>query len=61
MLVPERSGRIHAAFDDRRPVANAGLVLSVSLAHRPGLGGPVDHYVDPEDEPVSLATLNVQK
>ena len=26
MLVPEPSGRIHAAFDDRRPAANAGPV-----------------------------------
>ena len=37
MLVPERSGRIHvAAFDDRRPAANAGPVPPVLHGDRRG-------------------------
>ena len=34
MLPPERPDRIHVAFDDHRLVANAGLLLPVTLAHR---------------------------
>ena len=31
MLSPERPDRIHVAFDDHRLVANAGLLLRVTL------------------------------
>ena len=46
MLPPERPDRIHVAFDDHRLVANAGLLLPVTLAHRLGLGKLVDRHVD---------------
>ena len=49
MLSPERLDRIHVAFDDRRLVANAGLILPVTLAHHLGLGELVDRHVDPAD------------
>ena len=38
--------RIHIAFDDHRLVANAGLLLPVTLAHHLGLGELVDRHVD---------------
>ena len=38
--------RIHVAFDDHRLVANAGLLLPVTLAHHLGLGELVDNNVD---------------
>ena len=38
MLPPERPDRIHVAFDDHRLVANAGLLLPITLAHHLGLG-----------------------
>ena len=38
--------RIQIAFDDHRLVANAGLLLPVTLAHRLGLGELVDDHVD---------------
>ena len=34
MLPSEQSNRINIAFDDHRLVANAGLILPVTLAHR---------------------------
>ena len=37
---------IHIAFDDHRLVANAGLLLPVTLAQRLGLGELVDRHVD---------------
>ena len=37
MLPPERPDRIQIAFDDHRLVANAGLLLPVTLAHHLGL------------------------
>ena len=37
MLPPERPDRIQIAFDDHRLVANAGLLLPVTLAQRLGL------------------------
>ncbi len=37
MLPPERPDRITVAFDDHRLVANAGLILPVTLAHHLGL------------------------
>ena len=43
--------RIHVAFDDHRLVANAGLLLPVTLAHHLGLGELVDCHVDLGDAP----------
>ena len=51
MLPPEPTDRIHVAFDDHRLVANAGLLLPATLAHRLGLGKLVDHHVDLGDAP----------
>ena len=39
MLPPERPHHVHVAFDGHRLVANAGLLLLVTLAHHPGTGG----------------------
>ena len=46
MLPRERLDLIHVAFDDHRLVANAGLILPVTLAHHLGLGKLVDCHVD---------------
>ena len=46
MLAPERPDRSHVAFDDHRLVANAGLILPVTLANHLGLGELVDCHVD---------------
>ncbi len=46
MLPREQPDRIHIAFDDHRLVANAGLLLPVTLAHHLGLGGLVDRHLD---------------
>ena len=46
MLPPEQPDRIHIAFDDHRLVANAGLLLPVTLAHHLGVGELVDRHVD---------------
>ena len=46
MLPPEYPDRIHVAFDDHRLVANAGLLLPVTLAHHLDLGDLVDRHVD---------------
>ena len=51
MLLPERPDRIYVAFDDHRLVANAGLVLPVTLAHHLGLYELMDHHVDLGDAP----------
>ena len=51
MLSLEHSDRIHVAFDDHRLVANAGLLLPVTLAHHLGLGELVDCHVDLGDAP----------
>ena len=51
MLPPERPDRITVAFDDHRLVANAGLILPVTLAQHLGLGELVDNYVDLGDAP----------
>ncbi len=51
MLPRERPDRIHVAFDDHRLVANAGLLLPVTLAHHLGLGELVDRHVDLGDAP----------
>ena len=46
MLPLEQPDRIHVAFDDHRLVANAGLLLQVTLARHLGLGELVDRHVD---------------
>ena len=46
MLPLERPDRIQIAFDDHRLVANAGLILPVTLAQRLGLSQLVDRHVD---------------
>ena len=51
MLLRNDPDRIQIAFDDHRLVANAGLILPVTLAHRLGLGELVDSYVDLGDAP----------
>ena len=51
MLPRERPDRIHVAFDDHRLVANAGLLLPVTLAHHLGLAELVDNHVDLGDAP----------
>ena len=51
MLTSERPDRIQVAFDDPRLVANAGLLLPVTLAHRLGLGQLVDSHLDLGDAP----------
>ena len=51
MLPLERPDRIYVAFDDHRLVANAGLILPVTLGHHLGLGELVDHHVDLGDAP----------
>ena len=47
----EQPDRIHVAFDDQRLVANAGLLLPVTLAHHLGLGELVDRHVHLGDAP----------
>ncbi len=51
MLPRNDPDRIQIAFDDHRLVANAGLILPATLAHRLGLGELVDSYVDLGDAP----------
>ena len=51
MLSPAQPDRIHVAFDDHRLVANAGLLLPVTLAHHLGLDVLVDCHVDLGDAP----------
>ena len=46
MLPLEQPDRIQIAFDDHRLVANAGLLLPVTLAHHLGLGELVDRHID---------------
>ena len=46
MLPLEQPDRIHVAFDDHRLVANAGLLLPVTLARHLGLGELVGRHVD---------------
>ena len=46
MLPRNDPDRIQVAFDDHRLVANAGLILPVTLAHHLGLGELVDHCVN---------------
>ena len=51
MLSPERPDRIQVAFDDPRLVANAGLLLPVTLAGRLGLNELVASHLDLGDAP----------
>ena len=51
MLPLDHPDRIQIAFDDHRLVANAGLILPVTLAHHLGLGELVDNNVDLGDAP----------
>ena len=51
MLPLEHPDRIHVAFDDHRLVANAGLLLPVTLGHHLGLGELGDCHVDLGDAP----------
>ena len=46
MLPLERPDRMYVAFDDHRLVANAGLLLPVTLARHLGLGELVDRHID---------------
>ncbi len=51
MLPRNDPDRIQVAFDDHRLVANAGLLLPVTLAQRLGLRELVDNHVDLGDAP----------
>ncbi len=51
MLPCNDPDRIQVAFDDHRLVANAGLILPVTMAHRLGLCELVDNHVDLGDAP----------
>ena len=51
MLPLDHPDRIQIAFDDHRLVANAGLILPVTLAHHLGLRELVDNHVDLGDAP----------
>ena len=52
MMLPRNDpDRIQIAFDEHRLVANAGLILPVTLAHHLGLGDLVDQHVDLGDAP----------
>ena len=46
MLPQNNPDGIRIVFDDRRLVANAGLLLSATLAQHLGLGELVDHHLD---------------
>ena len=46
MLPCNHPDRIQIAFDDHRLVANAGLLLPVTLAQHLGLRELVDHHLD---------------
>ena len=51
MLLGNDPDRVQIAFDDHRLVANAGLLLPVTLARHLGLGQPVDNHIDLGDAP----------
>ena len=51
MLPLDHPDRIQIAFDDHRLVANAGLILPVTLAQHLGLRELVDDHVDLGDAP----------
>ena len=51
MLPRNDPDRIQGDLDDHRLVADAGLILPVTLAHHLGLGELVDNHVDLGDAP----------
>ena len=51
MLPRNYPDRIQTTFDDHRLVADADLILPVTLAHHLGLGKLVDDHVDLRDAP----------
>ena len=51
MLPQNKPDRIQITFDDRRLVANAGLMPPATLARRLGLGELVDKHLDLGDAP----------
>ena len=59
MLPRNDPDRIPIACDDHRLVANAGLILPVTLAHHLGLGELVDRHLDLAS-PLGEPTLEVR-
>ena len=51
MLPQNNPDRIHVVFDDPRLVANAGLLLLATLAHRLGLHALADNHLNLGDAP----------
>ena len=51
MLPDDHPDRIQIAFDDHRPVNNAGLILPATLARHLGLPQLVDRHLDLGDAP----------
>ena len=51
MLPRNDPDRIHVTFDDPRLVANSGLMLPITLAHRQRLGELVESHLDLSDSP----------
>ena len=51
MLPCEQPDRVQITFTDQRLVANAGLILPITLAHHLGLADLVDRHVDLGDAP----------
>ena len=49
--------RLAVDFDDDHAVANAGLLLAATLAHRLGIEQVVDELVDLGDRPSTLGTF----
>ena len=58
MLPRNHPDRIQIAFDDHRLVANAGLLLPVTLAQHLGLRELVDHHLDLGGARLTLARHN---
>ena len=51
MLTRKHPDRIRIAFDDHRLMANAGLLLPITLVHHLGLSQLVDRHLDLGDAP----------
>ena len=56
MLPRHHPDRIHVAFDDRRLINNAGLILPATLALHLGLPELVDRHLDLGDAPSRAVT-----
>ncbi len=65
MLPPNHPDRLHIAFDDHRSVANAGLILPLTLAHHLDLPqlvrdhlnlGAIPGHVNAADKMMTLVT-----